>query len=85
MMFLNGYNKTGLKELTAAVENPKGSLYHYFGNKELVGLEVLKYHWESRYELYTNKLIKGKGSPKKRLDKLFSDLIQFYENERIVN
>tara|TARA_R110001592_G_scaffold19231_3_gene79034 strand:+ start:9846 stop:10397 length:552 start_codon:yes stop_codon:yes gene_type:complete len=40
----NGYSKTGLNEILAESQAPKGSLYHYFpGGKEQLGEEALRF------------------------------------------
>lgn len=41
-----GYHGTGLQEILAAVEVPKGSFYQYFGSKEQFGAEVIQYYIE---------------------------------------
>lgn len=44
LIHLNGFNATGIKEITDAVDIPKGSFYNHFKSKEEFGLAVLKYY-----------------------------------------
>jgi TetR/AcrR family transcriptional repressor of nem operon len=39
-----GYHGTGLQEILAAVNIPKGSFYNYFGSKENFGAEVIQHY-----------------------------------------
>ncbi|CCH47259.1 TetR/AcrR family transcriptional regulator [Pseudodesulfovibrio piezophilus] len=41
-----GFNNTGLKDILAAAQVPKGSFYFYFKNKEQFGIEVIDYYKE---------------------------------------
>jgi TetR/AcrR family transcriptional repressor of nem operon len=42
-----GFSSTGIDEILRSVNVPKGSFYHYFGNKEAFGLELI-----DRYAAY---------------------------------
>ena len=39
-----GYHGTGLNEILAAVQIPKGSFYNYFASKEVFGAEVIHHY-----------------------------------------
>ncbi|MCW8928892.1 MAG: TetR/AcrR family transcriptional regulator [Gammaproteobacteria bacterium] len=39
-----GYSATGIDEILRQVGVPKGSFYHYFGSKEVFGLELIQYY-----------------------------------------
>src|SRR4051794_11112647 len=41
LIFRQGYNHTGLNEILAAADVPKGSFYYYFESKEDFGLQAL--------------------------------------------
>lgn len=43
IMHRKGFQGTGLAEVLAAADAPKGSFYHYFPSKEAFGLAVLEY------------------------------------------
>jgi len=44
MLVLHGYHGTGLKELLARVNIPKGSFYNYFDSKEVFCSEVISHY-----------------------------------------
>lgn len=41
-----GFNGTGVQEITAAAGVPKGSFYNHFASKEALGVEALQRFWE---------------------------------------
>ena len=41
VMYLNGYNGTGVKDIVNAAGIPKGSFYNYFDSKEAFALAAL--------------------------------------------
>ncbi len=41
-----GYHGSGLKEILAAVQIPKGSFYNYFDSKEVFAVEVIRHYIE---------------------------------------
>lgn len=53
LMMEKGYNHTGLKEILAIAGVPKGSFYHFFQNKEKLGLEVIEYYAKNMSFLLT--------------------------------
>ena len=76
LMRRHGYGATGLHEILAAAEVPKGSFYHHFGSKEEFAAEVIgRYlalegtHCE---EVFGN----VRQAPLKRLRRYFEDLIR---------
>ena len=44
LMYLNGYSNTGIKEITNAVDIPKGSFYNHFSSKEEFGIAVIDHY-----------------------------------------
>ena len=81
LMFLNGYNATGIKEITKSIGIPKGSFYNHFSSKEEFGLEVLKYYCDRGLAYHRESLLTGGLSPMKRLDKFYSEVIASYRDE----
>lgn len=79
-MFINGYNATGIKEITDKVNIPKGSFYNHFTNKEEFGIEVLKYYCSVGLVKLQDALINSEDSPMTRLDKFYTGIIDF-QNE----
>ncbi len=76
LMYLNGYNATGIKEITEKIGIPKGSFYNHFTNKEEFGLEVLSYYSKRVLSDMENGMNKGKGSPLKRLKAFYKAAIE---------
>lgn len=71
----NGFNATGVQDITDAAKVPKGSFYNHFESKEALGVEVV--------ELYVAKggerrqaLVAGRGAPLARLKAYFKSLNQ---------
>lgn len=81
LMFLHGYNATGIKQITDEVGIPKGSFYHHFENKEAFGIELLKYYWLNGNKYFTKKLVDSNLSPMNRLKDFFSEMIDYYETD----
>lgn len=46
VMYLKGYNATGVKDLADAANIPKGSFYYYFKTKEEYAMEALNYYMD---------------------------------------
>jgi len=81
LMFLHGYNATGIKEITQSIGIPKGSFYNHFSSKEEFGLEVVKFYCDRGLNWHRKELLSGELSPIKRLNAFYSDVIASYENE----
>ena len=81
LMFLNGYNATGIKEITDSIAIPKGSFYNHFQNKEEFGLEVLQHYCDNGLRMYRNVLLDDSLSPLERLNIFFDRIISTYEEE----
>lgn len=81
VMFKNGYNGTGVKDLTDAAGIPKGSLYNYFENKEDYLKEALYYYYyiisKDQFDFLTNKDLE----PLERIKKFYLTMIKQFENE----
>jgi TetR/AcrR family transcriptional repressor of nem operon len=81
LMFVNGYNATGIKEITESIQIPKGSFYNHFTNKEEFGLEVVQMYCENGARMYENRFLDTKVAPLKRIENFFDVLIKSYEDE----
>lgn len=79
LMFLNGYNATGIKDITDRVEIPKGSFYNHFGSKEEFGLEVVSAYCKNGLELYNRSFIQSTLPPLDRFEAFFDTLILDYQ------
>ena len=81
LVFVNGYNATGIKEITESIEIPKGSFYNHFNNKEEFGLEVVKMYCDGGVEMYEKSFLDQEFSPTIRVENFFKRLIEVYSNE----
>lgn len=76
LMHQNGYNATGLKEILAQAEVPKGSFYHHFASKEDFARAVLERYSARETQHCIAVFGDAKLTPIKRLRKYFNDLIR---------
>jgi len=81
VMFENGYNATGVKDLTDAVGIPKGSLYNYFANKEDYAKEAMCLYYGEMSKKQFDYLIDEKLAPLERIKKFYSTMIQDFMDE----
>ena len=49
LVYRKGYVNTGIQEILAAANIPKGSFYHHFKSKEDFGLSIIEY-WSQFYQ-----------------------------------
>jgi TetR/AcrR family transcriptional repressor of nem operon len=78
LMHRNGYNATGLNEILAEAQVPKGSFYHHFGSKEEFAVAVLN-QYASREAAHCEAVLSdAKLPPLKRLKRYFTELIRIY-------
>jgi TetR/AcrR family transcriptional repressor of nem operon len=73
-----GYASSGVKEILADADVPKGSFYHHFASKEAFAKEVLELYVRGENERAEKMLRDGKGPPLKRLRRYFEELIAVY-------
>lgn len=78
LMFLNGYNATGIKDITASINIPKGSFYNHFKSKEEFGLEVLQYYCDNGTAMHQKALLESELPPLNRLKTFYEDLVKGY-------
>lgn len=85
VMYRQGYNGTGVKDIVDAAGIPKGSFYTYFESKEAFALEALDYFTyigkPDRSNGMTDCLNDRKLSPLRRLDRLFSGMIDSFTHQ----
>ena len=73
IMYRQGFNGTGVQQITDAAGVPKGSFYNYFDSKEAFVIQVLELYTAYISAHLETALIKGKGSPLNRMRSLFRD------------
>lgn len=77
-MFSKGYNDTGIKDITDAVQIPKGSFYNHFSSKEEFGLEVLANYMEGGLKIHEDRLLRSTASPLTRIKEFYNGMINEY-------
>lgn len=77
-----GFNATGVQEITAAAGVPKGSFYNYFDSKEAFAAEVLSEYWDSVVAQYGAILTDGRIGPLARIARYFEGLADFHAQRR---
>lgn len=80
-MFENGYNGTGVKDLTDAAGIPKGSLYNYFANKEDYAKEALYYYYREMSMEQFNHLVDVNQKPLDRIEMFYATMIKDFTDE----
>ncbi len=67
-----GFHATGVQDITAAAEVPKGTFYTHFDSKERFGAEVLGRYWERRADRGLAILSDESRTPMERLRAYFA-------------
>lgn len=71
----NGFNATGVQDITDAARVPKGSFYNHFESKDALGVEVVGLYVAKGAER-RQALVAGPGAPLARLKAYFKSLNQ---------
>lgn len=78
MLHRQGFNATGVQEITEAAGVPKGSFYNHFESKDLLAVEIVK-AYAARNAEKRKQLVEGAGAPLVRLRRYFESLNQIGE------
>lgn len=78
LMFLHGYEATGIKSITDKVGIPKGSFYNHFENKEVFGLEMLNKYCNNGIQFHKTNLLESDLDPMERLQMHYDKMITRY-------
>ncbi|KAF0097549.1 MAG: TetR family transcriptional regulator [Rhodospirillaceae bacterium] len=71
----DGFNATGVQDITDAAKVPKGSFYNHFASKDALGVEVVAEYVAKGAER-RRALVDGSGAPLTRLKAYFKSLNQ---------
>ncbi|MEM5432158.1 TetR/AcrR family transcriptional regulator [Cupriavidus oxalaticus] len=71
----SGFNGSGVQDIVAAAEVPKGSFYSYFDSKEAFAAEVLEGYWESIEQRHGRVMYDAPLTPLARIEKLFELMV----------
>ncbi|SIT46579.1 conserved hypothetical protein [Paraburkholderia piptadeniae] len=66
-----GFNASGVQDIVAAADVPKGSFYSYFDSKEAFAGEVLEAYWESIEHRHGKIMYDARIKPLTRIEKFF--------------
>lgn len=72
VLYLNGYNGTGVKDIVDAAGIPKGSFYNYFDSKESFAIEAVQNLAESSFAQAQAALLNPSKPPLERLQTFFN-------------
>lgn len=81
VLYLRGYNGTGVKDIVDEAGIPKGSFYNYFKSKEDFAIEALQRVAAEGLRMAEIMLIHGDGPPLHRLEAFFQHGLRDAQNE----
>lgn len=81
VMFENGYNGTGVKDLTDAAGIPKGSLYNYFTSKEDYTKEAIYLYYNEMSKEQFDHLVDENLAPLDRIKQFYSTMIKDFRDD----
>src|SRR5258708_17432886 len=73
----HGYHHSGLTEILAAAQVPKGSFYYYFPSKEAFGLQILTHFAENNLAVLQRFVDDEAVSPLERLRRYFEYNVEY--------
>ena len=77
-----GFNGCGVQDITAAAGVPKGSFYNYFESNDAFAAAILDEYWRAIESNYVSILEDDFVSPLKRVERHFSELIEYHERQK---
>ncbi|MCH8929142.1 MAG: TetR family transcriptional regulator C-terminal domain-containing protein [Candidatus Marinimicrobia bacterium] len=81
IMYLKGYNATGVQELADAANIPKGSFYNYFKSKEDFAIDLMDSYCAMGCQMMSEILEDKSLTPLKRIEKLFSEMTEHFTKD----
>lgn len=81
IMYLKGYNATGVQEIADAAGIPKGSFYNYFENKEQFAVELMECYCQMGCEHMNDIFAMKELSPLARISLMFDTMIEHFTRE----
>jgi len=81
IMSVKGFNNTGIAEILAQVNVPKGSFYHYFKSKDDLGFAIIDEYGQQLHQSFVKHLNEASGSALTRLKSFFMMLIAQVETD----
>ncbi len=81
IMYLKGYNATGVQEIADAAGIPKGSFYNYFENKEQFAIELMECYCQEGCEHMDKIFAMKELSPLQRISLMFDTMIEHFTRD----
>lgn len=79
IMAVKGFNNTGIAEILAQVNVPKGSFYHYFKSKDDLGFAIIDQYGQQLRQGLASHLESANGSAMTRLQSYFTMILGYFE------
>lgn len=80
MLHTSGYTASGINDIVAAADVPKGSFYTYFDSKEDFGKAVIDFYFDSGIESLRQRLTNPDVPPLERLRAYFVDRTRSFKD-----
>lgn len=81
IMSIKGFNNTGIAEILAQVNVPKGSFYHYFKSKDDLGFAIIEHYGNQLCQGLSGYLAGAEGSALTRLRSYFEYVREFFNGD----
>lgn len=81
IMYLKGYNATGVQEIADAAGIPKGSFYNYFENKEQFAIELMECYCQTGCDSMDAIFSMKELTPLARISLMFDNMIEHFTRE----
>ena len=81
IMYLKGYNATGVQEIADAAGIPKGSFYNYFENKEQFAIELMECYCQEGCDHMAKIFDMKELSPLQRINLMFDMMIEHFTRD----
>ena len=81
IMYLKGYNATGVQEIADAAGIPKGSFYNYFENKEQFAIELMECYCQEGCDSMDAIFSMKELTPLARISLMFDTMIEHFTRE----
>jgi TetR/AcrR family transcriptional regulator, transcriptional repressor for nem operon len=78
-MAIKGFNNTGIAEILAIANVPKGSFYHYFKSKDDLGFAIIEQYGQQMRQNLESHLAIAQGSALTRLKSYFTQILGYFE------
>ncbi|MET0357182.1 MAG: TetR family transcriptional regulator C-terminal domain-containing protein [Cellvibrio sp.] len=80
-MAIKGFNNTGIAEILAVANVPKGSFYHYFKSKDDLGFAIIEQYGQQLRTEFEKHLDAAEGTALVRLQSYFNMILGYFEGD----